>query len=294
VIIQAHTKIRPARAIHRRELLRLLSSAERAHCHLDWQSAEGWLQHQRCHVAFADSSPIGMLSIPVVAGSTAWLRLAAVRDDERDTPTMTPLWVAARAELQQQGVTRAAALTANVWPESLLPPWGFAQCGHVVVLHRGQAALPPLAETGARIRAATEAHLQAIFTVDKAAFEPLWRYSLQILGLALKQAAYATVACAGSDIVGYLLATQANGKVFLARLAVTPDFQNRGVGRALTLDMLHHFARRRAPMVEVNTQADNVASIALYQALDFELTAERAQAWQCELGSEERARGTVN
>ncbi len=235
-----------------------------------------------------------MLSIPMVAGSAAWLRLAAVRDDERDAPTMTPLWVAARAELQQQGVTRAAALTANVWPESLLPPWGFAQYGHVVVLHRGQAALPPFDETGTRIRAATKTHLQAIFTVDKAAFKPLWRYSFQMLGLALKQATYATVACAGINIIGYLLATQANGKVFLARLAVTPDFQNRGVGRALTLDMLHRFARGRAPMVEVNTQADNIASIALYQALDFELTAEQAQVWQCELGSEERARSTMN
>ena len=283
MIIQPHTEIRPARSAHRRKLLRLLRGAERAHRHLDWQCADGWLQHHPCYVTFANSSPIGMLSLPVETASGAWLRLAAVRDDEHDTPTMTPLWTAARVALQQQGVTRAAALTANAWPESLLPPWGFVLWGHVVVLRREEAPPPPITKTVPRIRAAARTDLQAIFAVDQAAFEQLWRYSLRMLGLALEQAVYATVACAGSDIIGYLLATQANGKVFLARLVVTPDFQHHGVGRGLTLDMLHHFARGRAPVVEVNTQADNAPSLALYKALDFELTDEQAQVWHCYL-----------
>ena len=283
VIIQVQTEIRPARITHRRALLRLLRTAERAHRHLDWQSAEGWLQQYRCHVAFADSIPIGMLSIPEEPTSTAWLRLAAVRDSERDTPTMTRLWTTARTGLQQQGVRLAAALTDNVWPENLLPLWGFVQCGHVVVLRREPTAPPPITETATQIRAATRTDVQAILWVDQAAFEPLWRYSLRMLSLAMQKADYATVAYTGTDIVGYLLATQANGKVFLARLVVTPEFQHRGIGRALTLNMLRHFTGARAPMVEVNTQEDNVASIALYQALDFELTDEQAQVWQYEL-----------
>ncbi len=286
MIRQPYTEVRPARTTHRRELLTLLRTSERTHHHLDWQTAEGWLQHHPCHVAFAASSPIGMLSIPAEPASAAWLRLAAVQDNERDTPTMASLWTSARTELQHQGVTGAVALTANVWPENLLPYWGFVQGGHVVVLRREQAPLPPITKSANRIRTAIRTDLLAIFEVDQAAFEPMWRCSLRMLGMALNQAEYATVAHAGSNIVGYLLASESNGKVFLARLVVTPDFQHRGIGRALTLDMLHNFARGRAPMVEVNTQEDNVASIALYEALDFRLSDERAQVWKCELGSE--------
>ncbi len=283
MIIQPHTEVRSASTTHLRELLRLLRTSERTHHHLDWQNTAGWLQQHPCHVAFADSIPIGMLSIPVETASAAWLRLATVRDDEPDTSTMTPLWTTAREELQQQGVTRAVALTANVWPERLIPPWGFVPCGHVVVLRREQAPPPPIAKTAALIRAATHTDLEAVFRIDQAAFGPMWRYSLRMLDMAVQQANYATVAYQDNDIVGYLLATKANGKMFLARLVVTPEFQDRGIGRTLTLDMLHHFSRGHTPMVEVNTQESNVASIALYQALDFELTGEKAQVWQCQI-----------
>ena len=104
-----------------------------------------------------------------------------------------------------------------------------------------------------------------------------------MLDMAVQQANYATVAYQDNDIVGYLLATKTNRKMFLARLVVTPEFQHCGIGRTLTLDMLHHFSRGHTPVVEVNTQENNVASIALYQALDFELTGEKAQVWHCQI-----------
>jgi ribosomal protein S18 acetylase RimI-like enzyme len=47
--------------------------------------------------------------------------------------------------------------------------------------------------------------------------------------------------------------------------------------------MLQHFAAGTSTVVEVNTQEDNVAAIALYNSLDFELTGEHAQVWHCEL-----------
>ena len=104
---------------------------------------------------------------------------------------------------------------------------------------------------------------------------------MKTLRLALMQAEFATVAYRGSDIVGYLMASQNNGKALLARLVVTPEYQHSGFGRALTLDMLRHFADGRASAVEVNTQEDNTASIALYRALDFQFTGEKAQVWRC-------------
>lgn len=151
------------------------------------------------------------------------------------------------------------------------------------MLRRDREYQPNISNTAIGIRAATRADMQAIFAVDQAAFDPLWRYSLWMIRLTLNLAMFTTVAYEGSDIVGYLMASQNNGKVLLARLVVTPDYQNRGVGRALTLDMLRHFAAGISTVVEVNTQEDNIASIALYNSLDFELTGEQAQVWHCEL-----------
>ena len=283
MIIQPNTEILPARRSHHPELIHLLRTAERAHHHLDWQTTEGWLQRHPCYVTLSDSTPIALLSAPADPATVPWIRLAAVRDNESDTPTMKPLWAAARTELRRNGITSAAALTTNIWPEQLLPQWGFAQRGHVVMLRRDREYQPNISNTAIGIRAATRADMQAIFAVDQAAFDPLWRYSLWMIRLTLNLAMFTTVAYEGSDIVGYLMASQNNGKVLLARLVVTPDYQNRGVGRALTLDMLRHFAAGISTVVEVNTQEDNIASIALYNSLDFELTGEQAQVWHCEL-----------
>ena len=224
-----------------------------------------------------------MLSVPVEPNSSTWMRLAAVKDRQRDTGTLTTLWTDAKTEVRRQGITSVAALTANTWPECILPKLGFKPIGRVVVLRRHQMGKPAIENTAIGIRAASISDLQAILHIDHTAFEPLWRYSTGMLRLALMRAEFATVAYQGSNIIGYLLASRNKGKTLLARLVVTPDCQHRGFGRALTINMLRNFAGDQSSTVDVNTQEDNAASIALYRALDFEFTGEKAQVWRCVL-----------
>ena len=66
----------------------------------------------------------------------------------------------------------------------------------------------------------------------------------------------------------------------LARLAVRPDAQRKGIGTALVRDMLWQFERRGAERVTVNTQEDNQASLTLYQKAGFELTGESYPVFQ--------------
>ena len=79
-----------------------------------------------------------MLSVPVEPNSSTWMRLAAVKDRQRDTGTLTTLWTDAKTEVRRQGITSVAALTANTWPECILPKLGFKPIGRVVVLRRHQ------------------------------------------------------------------------------------------------------------------------------------------------------------
>jgi mycothiol synthase len=59
-------------------------------------------------------------------------------------------------------------------------------------------------------------------------------------------------------------------------LAVDPDEQGRGLGRALTLVGLHHLAERLSgspePEVMLYTEADNTAAARTYRRLGFEVS----------------------
>jgi ribosomal protein S18 acetylase RimI-like enzyme len=69
----------------------------------------------------------------------------------------------------------------------------------------------------------------------------------------------------------------------LARLAVLPDFQCRGIGYCLLYDLLSQFYRRGARSVTVNTQNDNLASIAVYEKIGFRATGETYPIYQMPL-----------
>jgi ribosomal protein S18 acetylase RimI-like enzyme len=53
------------------------------------------------------------------------------------------------------------------------------------------------------------------------------------------------------------------------RLAVHPDAQRHGIGRALLLDGLHWMRRRGVRRAVVNTQLGNDAALNLYRTIGF-------------------------
>ena len=72
-------------------------------------------------------------------------------------------------------------------------------------------------------------------------------------------------------VVGYAVSGRAGPRGFLQRLAVDPEHQGRGFGRALAIDGLRWMKRRGVDRAMVNTQERNDAALALYQRLGFRL-----------------------
>ena len=66
----------------------------------------------------------------------------------------------------------------------------------------------------------------------------------------------------------------------LARLAVHPQVQGQGIGYALVYDTLDQFSRRGVLRVTVNTQNNNLASLALYARAGFRKTGEAYRVYQ--------------
>jgi ribosomal protein S18 acetylase RimI-like enzyme len=66
------------------------------------------------------------------------------------------------------------------------------------------------------------------------------------------------------------MSTSTFDSAHLARLAVDPRWQHRGVGHRLVEDMLETLSAIGVSSYSVNTQASNHQSLSLYHSLGFE------------------------
>jgi ribosomal protein S18 acetylase RimI-like enzyme len=84
-------------------------------------------------------------------------------------------------------------------------------------------------------------------------------------------------------IVAFAITGAAGGQGYLQRLAVLPEHQRRGHGRALTIDSLAWMRRRRLGHAVVNTGIDNEPARALYESLGFRALPDRLVVMQLDL-----------
>jgi len=109
-----------------------------------------------------------------------------------------------------------------------------------------------------------------VLALDNAAFAPFWR-----LGPGgLRDALDATPSrqfrvTRAHDITGYAITGRATDQGYLQRVAVHPDAQRHGFGRALVADAMHWLWRHGTVRAYVNTQIGNDAAFALYESFGF-------------------------
>jgi [ribosomal protein S18]-alanine N-acetyltransferase len=169
-----------------------------------------------------------------------------------------------RAAGYQEVVTNALA------PAATLPlvDAGFAVRGRLRVLMHDFAELPALTH---RTRKARRREREEIVATDQAAFDDFWHFDDD----GLRQAARATPSShlrvtRDPGPMGYALFGRAAIDGYVQRLAVHPEAQGRGYGRALLVDGMHWLRRRGATRAYVNTQSDNDRAYELYQRAGFQ------------------------
>lgn len=110
--------------------------------------------------------------------------------------------------------------------------------------------------------------LDELAILDAATFDPLWHFGRRDL-FELLMRGRMQVAWWEGQMVGYS-AICANSAMEgqLARLAVHPNFQGRGIGRALLAEAIRYAAGEFSVLV-LNTQTNNSRSQSLYRGLGF-------------------------
>lgn len=247
------------------------------HRHLDWRAPLDWLERQPFVLLEKDRRIEGVLACPSDPPEIAWIRLFAVASSENLTSTWLPLWEFAYQMLQKQTPhPRFASLPLTLWFRSLVEMSAFHQTNEVVVLRWRAEPIRWVVDRNPmiKLRQMTIDDLPSVAKVDHQAFQTPWQVSLDGITAGFNQSALAMVAESPTGIVGYQICTASNNGGHLARLAVLPEWQHQGIGRTLVLDLQQQFFEQGYGQVTVNTQADNQASLFLYEKLGFKPTGE--------------------
>lgn len=277
-----HNTIRKVSSGDRDLIGSFLTYAVHKHFHLDWYSVYEILDKQPFLLAADESGPLAVLACPPDPPQVAWIRLYAVHDEGHETQLWTALWQEARETAIRLGASCATALSTRAWFDDLLRKADFEIANEVLFMEWTDEApdidLHRANELG--IRTMRKDDLAQVEAIDHAAFDPVWSLSLRSLQAAHSLASLATVLEVEGQITAYQISTASALGAHLARLAVLPEQQGHGYGRALVQHVLRIHARRGIGRVSVNTQADNLQSQRLYRSLGFRETGVRYPLFQ--------------
>lgn len=235
-----------------------------------------------------DDLPQAVWLASIEKGAVSWLRLFAVAYTLSPQAAWAQLWRQALPALKQAGVKRLYALGTKGWLRSLLEDSGFRQGTAVRNLAWRRQPLPPRRPLPAEItlRPMEPSDLEAALALDRRAFPNPWKMTRPDIERVFQEATSRTVAVSPRGIVGYHISTSGVRGGHLARLAVHPQAQRRGIGYALVYDALTHFVQEGAEWVTVNTWSDNLAAIQLYHRFGFHFLPEEHPLYCLDLASE--------
>jgi ribosomal-protein-alanine N-acetyltransferase len=238
-----------------------------------------------------DSGWAGVLVVPVDtggpvewrarAGGPAWIRWVGVDDRAPLGLRLRVLLRAATLVARDGGMNGLWLLCdSGGWLDPYLRDEGYRAVDEVITLERS-ADRPRLSATVAGIdsgagsaqptsfRFASPDDIDAVVEVDSRAFGDPWRYAPATMARELSMAAIARVALDADRLVGYTTAVVREGGGHINRIAVAPDAQGRGVGKALLADVNAKLVERGATRITLNTQRRNVISQRLYRSAGF-------------------------
>jgi ribosomal protein S18 acetylase RimI-like enzyme len=204
----------------------------------------------------------GSASSPVEAAPIAHLTVGT------DTPPPSEAVERCLARLRRAGYREV--LTNALTPADSLPfvDAGFRVRERLHLLTHDLAALSVPARPSRRAR---QADRELVLRLDARAFAPSWRLSGHGgLTDALRATPVARFRVTrGDEVAGYAISGRAGDQGYLQRVAVDPDVQGQGWGRALVADALQWLRHRGAGRALVNTQRENTGALSLYESCGF-------------------------
>jgi ribosomal-protein-alanine N-acetyltransferase len=273
--------IRTATISDRSRLATLIHFGSHIHQHLDWKSPIEWIGNKPYPLVELNGELLAALACPPELPGFTWIRLFVISNKLNLSRAWRLLWGASIDEFIEIGVSGVAALSLQSWFNEILESSGFRHNDSVIVLISDSSVTLPLPNRkNITIRPMVLEDLTVVVKIDNSAFSLEWRNSPDSLDLAFQQSSIATVAEMDGEIVGYQYSSSSTIGGHLARLAVKPDYQGKGIGYFLVHDVITEFRRLGVKHLTVNTQLSNQSSLALYTRAGFKTTGESYKVYQ--------------
>jgi ribosomal-protein-alanine N-acetyltransferase len=275
MIYANHWAIRHASKSDSQLITELLDGANCIHEHLDWLDVESFLGKKPFLLALHKNNLIGSLACPLGLNKIAWIRIFVVTANVDPRQIWEQTWPIALRELQSEGCKTIAALVISPWFEPLLLHSGFNETNAVIFLEWLTTSPPPLPQFPGELRGLRSSDVDTLIELDQGAFSGIWCNPRDELIEAFNLATISTVIESEGQLIGYQISTASAWGVHLARLAVHPDWQGKGIGNVIVSDLMRQVKKRGYHRITVNTQEDNLRSLSLYRRLGFMATGDR-------------------
>jgi len=272
VHLRKEFRIRQAETSDETDLRWLLQRKSFIHRHLGWTSPLTWLGRQPFYLLKeSNQGLVAALAFPRDEDGTVWLRLFAVAPGCSVALAWRKLWPAGlewHQEYSSDSPITSLAFSSEM--ENLLLASDFQEINQVISLVWDvTTARWPAVSQEFELRKMAPEDISRCYQIDRKAFKPIWRNTVTQLQTAYQEAFYASVIRVEGVVCGYQISTTNPQGGHLARLAVDPAFQKKGLGSKLLSDLLDRFFAAGILDVSVNTQADNQHSLDLYRKFGF-------------------------
>ncbi|OGO15617.1 MAG: hypothetical protein A2Z14_09975, partial [Chloroflexi bacterium RBG_16_48_8] len=263
MVSHTHCSIRPATPADAHIITQFLDGAHWMHQHLDWLDAKSFLDKIPFLLVLYQNELVACIACPLGLHNIAWIRIFAVNSQYDPRQIWERLWPHAFKELESHGCKTAAALVISPWLEPLLLTSGFDEINAVIFLEWLTSSPPTLPPFPGKIRNLRLEDIDPLIDLDQKAFKGIWCNARDELLAAFKSASISTVLEFDGQLIGYQISTTSAWGAHLARLAVHPDWQGKGIGNAIVTDLMHQVGRQGYQRLTVNTQEDNLQSLSL-------------------------------
>jgi ribosomal-protein-alanine N-acetyltransferase len=256
------------------QIRRLLDDSRRSFAAFGLEDLPQLLASGACTVALDGDAVGAFLCVSVNQARWAFVRGLAVRNGWRTQDGLEAVLEPAASRLRADGVTHLAVYGTALWLPPALLHVGFERREWIVSLERHPRPMPDLPAGPARVRPVGPGDLPALAALDAAIFDPPYQLaSGELIELMVTTGHFVVAELADgagpAPLLGYACADVLVDTGQIIRLAVHPDAQRQGIGRALLNQALAYCHGQGVQRVTINTQESNIASLRLYEQSGF-------------------------
>jgi [ribosomal protein S18]-alanine N-acetyltransferase len=263
----------------------LIARGTRRQVNLGDEDLQTLVEEQGVYLSLEGARAVGLLaiqcephapSLPASAPGRAYVRAVAFRSGASPTIELQRLVETWRS--RQHARQLLIAYGGERWLDRALDAAGLRLAEEVIFfavhnLRRRARAWQP--DGPAELRNAQPDEVDALAALDAAAFNLLWHFPARQLHPLLLRGRVQVAVVDSTTLAGYAAMTVRDDAAQVARLAVHPAWQGKGIGRQLMVDSLIAAVELGCDTAVLNTQVNNRRSQNLYRALGFRPTGER-------------------